>query len=170
MDENTTSRATDDNLAGRRRDAGVSFIEVLVAIVLLGTVVIATLTGLHAAIIGTQVDEDHARAYAWLQAASDEIYDAAYLACSSTITAAQIVTSYQTAANGATRPNDWPTGTATITVNSVQFLSRSGSDDLWGTNCAADNVGSPIYPQLVTITVKDPSLQFSATIEVIKSV
>ncbi len=155
-----------------RSDRGVSFIEILVAIVLLGTVVVATLTGLRAAIVGTEVDEDHARAYAWLQAASDEIYAAAYLPCHvAANTNIVIKNQYQSAVATASRPTDWTVASgATITIDTVEYLSRSGTDDLWGTTCASGNAGSPVYPQLIKITVKDPSLQFSATIEVIKSV
>jgi prepilin-type N-terminal cleavage/methylation domain-containing protein len=152
------------------RDRGVTFVELLVAIVLLGTVVVATLTGLRAAIIGTEVDEDHARAYAWLQAASDEIYAATYLPCHVN-TNVVIKNQYQLAVATASRPADWTVASgATITIDTVQYLSRSVSNDLWGAICASGNAGSPVYPQLIKITVKDPSLQFSATIEVIKSV
>ena len=55
-------------------------------------------------------------------------------------------------------------------ADSVEFLSRSGSTEVWGTTCASGNPASPVYPQLVTIRVTDPDADFSAQVEVIKSV
>lgn len=52
-----------------RRDRGVTFIEILVAIVLLGTVGIGVLTAMRASVIGTRIERDHARAFQWLQSA-----------------------------------------------------------------------------------------------------
>lgn len=148
-------------------DRGSSFVEVLVAVVLLGTIVVATLTGLRAAVVGSSVDENSARAYAWLQAAGDEVYFAPYLDCD-TNSAAAIESAYQTAVDGATRPTGW--GGAVIDVSSVQFLSRNGADEQWGATCATGDPDSPLYAQLVTIVVSDPDGDFTATVEVIKSV
>lgn len=52
-----------------RRDRGMSFVEVLVAIVLLGTAVVATLTAMRATVIGTRLERDHSRAQQWLESA-----------------------------------------------------------------------------------------------------
>lgn len=151
-------------------DRGASFVEVLVAIVLLGTVVVAALAGLRASIIGTEVDEDSARSQAWLQAATDEIYGTPYLGCD-TNSAANIVLAYQSAADAATRPNGWASG-ATIVVTDVRYLSGTGTSEAWGAHstCAAGNAGSPIYPQLIFLRVTDPEGIFTARLEVIKSV
>jgi prepilin-type N-terminal cleavage/methylation domain-containing protein len=168
-----------DNRCGRIdgggvRDAradGFSFIELLVAIVLLGTVVVATLAGLRAAIVAGTVDDNHSKTYAWLQAASDAVAVTDYKSCSS-FTNAQIVTAYQSAANVATRPEGWST-TGALLVASVQYLSRAtiaGSPEVWGTTCAAGNTASPVYPQLVTLTVISPDGKLTRSIEVIKSV
>src|SRR5690349_10942005 len=64
-------------------DGGFTFIELLVAIVLLGTVVVATLAGLRAAIVAGTVDDNHSKTYAWLQAASDQIANTDYKSCNS---------------------------------------------------------------------------------------
>jgi type II secretory pathway pseudopilin PulG len=165
----TTSRS------GTRRsqqggDRGSTFVELLVAIALLGTVVVATLTGLRAAIIGSTVDESSARAHAWLQSASDELYAAPYRSCATNPTAA-IESAYQSAVDASTRPADWgATSGAIIDVVSVEFLSRSGADDQWGSTCAADSIASPVYPQLVLLRVTGPNGDFVAELEVIKSV
>ena len=153
------------------RDRGFTFIELLVAIVLLGTVVVATLTGLRAAIIAGTVDEDHSKTYAWLQAASDAIAATEYKSCSSSSNDA-IVSAYQSAVDVAPRPDGWST-TGTMLVSSVRYLSRAsttGSPEVWDMTCAAGNSSSPVYPQLVKLVVIAPDGGLTRTFEVIKSV
>src|SRR5262249_19757657 len=64
-----------------RRDRGVTFVELLVAIVLLGVAIVGTLTALRATVIGTTTERDHARAHQWLQAAVAAIQEADYVPC-----------------------------------------------------------------------------------------
>jgi prepilin-type N-terminal cleavage/methylation domain-containing protein len=168
--ENPSER-TQAGIARDTRDDGFSFIELLVAIVLLGTVVVATLAGLRAAIVAGTVDDNHSKTYAWLQAASDAVAVTDYKSCAS-FTNAQITSAYQSAVNGATRPEGWTT-TGALLVSSVQYLSRAttaGSPEVWGTTCAAGNTASPVYPQLITFTVISPDGKLTRSIEVIKSV
>jgi prepilin-type N-terminal cleavage/methylation domain-containing protein len=153
------------------QDRGVTFIEILVSIVLLGTVVVATITALRVAVVGSQVDEDSSRAQAWLQAAADELHQTPYQDCDA-VTQADILLAYRGAVFGATRPTEWSTG-ATIDVIDIQFMSVVGGNDTWGpyASCAtASDPLSPIYPQLITIEVTDPSGDFVKRVEVIKSV
>jgi type II secretory pathway pseudopilin PulG len=153
----------------RRPDAGTTFIEILVALVLLGTIVVATLAGLRASIIGSQVDENSARAHAWLQAAADSIYTGTYLSCGTNSVAA-IESAYQLAADAATRPAEWdPASGADIAVTAVEFLARSGATESWGPTCAAGVAASPLYPQLIHIEVTAPNGDFTAELELIKS-
>lgn len=65
------------------RDTGMSLIEVLVALVLLGTVVIATLTALRVSIDGSAVERDHARAHQWLQSATGVLQAGQRASCAS---------------------------------------------------------------------------------------
>ena len=65
----------------RRRDRGTSFVEVLVAIVLLGTAVGGTLTALRTTIVSSQRDEDQTNAHTWLLAVEDALYRAPYYSC-----------------------------------------------------------------------------------------
>ena len=62
-------------------DAGLSFIEVLVAIVLLGMAVIGILTAVRATVIGSRVERDHARAQSWLQSAIGVLQEIDRLDC-----------------------------------------------------------------------------------------
>ena len=52
-------------------DGGFSLIEILVAVVLLGSGAAAVFAGLGSATLGTRLDRDHSRAQAWLQSATE---------------------------------------------------------------------------------------------------
>lgn len=151
-------------------DRGATFVELLVAIVLLGTVVVGTLAGLRAAVIASTIDEDQSRAYAWLQSAADALERVPYIVCTPTNNAA-IVAAYQATVDGAARPSEWtaPSG-ATLVVVSVTYLSRTGGVESWGTDCAAGDPDSPVYPQLVTLRATTPDGAAISTLEVVKSV
>lgn len=58
------------------RDRGDTFLEVLIAIVLLGTVVAATLTGLSTTVTGTAMERDRATAQMWLQSSIEALKEA----------------------------------------------------------------------------------------------
>ncbi|HWM18208.1 MAG TPA: prepilin-type N-terminal cleavage/methylation domain-containing protein, partial [Ilumatobacteraceae bacterium] len=66
----------------RQRDRGSTFVEVLVALVLLGTAVGGTLTALRTTIISSRLDENQTKAHAWLLAVEDALYRAPYHSCS----------------------------------------------------------------------------------------
>lgn len=147
--------------AGRpRRDRGVTFIELLVSIVLLGTAVVATLAAAQAAIIGSTTERDHARAHEWLQSASEILVnDVAFIECESSSPAA-IQTAYQAAlrSNGSIVPADWGSGQLTISAP-VRFAQANGTYD---STCVAD-----IDRQLVTIQVVDTDGKIVEIVEVV---
>lgn len=64
-----------------RRDRGVSLIEILISVVLLGTVVVAVLGALQMSIVGTRLERDHAKAYQWLQSANGVLQAAERVGC-----------------------------------------------------------------------------------------
>lgn len=92
---------------GRLRDAGMSLIEVLVAITLLGTAGVATLTALHASVRGSTNHEARSVALAELSAA------ASYLA------SVRVASCDDYAAVLAARPETLATPRATVTLVSV---------------------------------------------------
>lgn len=59
----------------------MSLIEVLIAVVLLGTVVVATLGALQLSVVGTRTERDHARAHQWLQSATGVLQAAERISC-----------------------------------------------------------------------------------------
>jgi Tfp pilus assembly protein PilV len=154
------------------RDRGNSFIEVLVSLVLMGTTVIGVLVAIRATTTATLIDNDHAAAMTWLQAAADEIYNAPRVACYSGVTPTASATaarvSYDTAAQSATRPTSWLSGT--IEVTDVAFIGRASSADpySWSPSfCLESSPGScpspglycnsPQTAQRVTIRVTSPT-------------
>jgi hypothetical protein len=56
-------------------------VEVLVSLVLLGTVALAMLAALRMTVIGTQTERDHSRAYQWLQSADGVLQSADRVSC-----------------------------------------------------------------------------------------
>ena len=66
---------------GSARDRGVSLIEILIAVVLLGLGVTAMLGTLMVTIQASATERDHANAHAWLQTASDALYRVQRMQC-----------------------------------------------------------------------------------------
>ena len=66
---------------GRRSDRGTTLIEILIALVLMGTVIVAGLFGLTATVVAGRVHRDHANAHSWLQSAADILYSAPKTYC-----------------------------------------------------------------------------------------
>src|SRR5687767_10386953 len=67
-----------------RRDKGVSFIELLIAVVLLGTTIVALLTAVRATVIGTRIERDHSKAHQWLESAVGVIEAYKFAVCDDT--------------------------------------------------------------------------------------
>lgn len=78
---NRRRRATGPTDPSPRHDAGSTFIEVLVAIVLLGVLGVAVLTAARTSVIGTRIERDHSRAFQWLQSADGVLQGAPRVSC-----------------------------------------------------------------------------------------
>ena len=144
----------------RGRDRGQTFVEILVSIVLLGTVVGATLTALRTTIISSKADEGQAKANAWLLAAADEIYRTTYRPCPS-FDAAQVRSEYDSDVQATTPPEGWTGGS--VGVNVVYFWSKDDGQEVWSDTC-----GTGLSAQLVEIYVLSPSGDVGKTMQVIK--
>lgn len=154
-------RCDDRSVAAHRRDPGLSLVEILVSITLLGIGVSAVLVGLRTTTAASAIDREHATVLAWLHAASDEVYRAPYSSCEDH-SAAAAAADYQLAARD---PGIVPTGWSDIAieVTSVEFLWRSSFDDPYGwspTGCMVggtyEAVGAEQFSQRVTIQVTAP--------------
>ena len=154
-----------------QRDRGLSLVEILVSIVLLGTGCVAVVVALGTSIHASAVDKDLATSYEYVQSVSDQIYEAPRVQCYQG--AATVKAAYDTAAKQAPAPLGW---TKTATVTNVQFLGRATVDAQfsWGAFCfeSADSTNqyytSPLYTQKITFTVQDKK-GFVRTLEVVKS-
>lgn len=113
-----------------RQDEGMTFIEVLVSVVLLGTVGLAVLVAMSAALVGARVNDNLAQVQQVLAEAADAMTDTqpervAYVACSANPAAA-----YQTAIN-ALHP---PAGSVTVGTESWD-RTAGGGQGAFGPTC-----------------------------------
>ena len=153
-------------------DHGFSLVEILVSVVLLGMTVTAVMTTARVSIVASVTDRDHATSYTWLQAASDEIYLAPRVPCTSGVAAA--TASYDAAAKVVDRPPAWDSTSATIDVINVEFLGKATADaDFeWSDAHCFEGTGyanSPLYTQRVTLQVTSPDGTIIETLEMVKS-
>lgn len=112
-------------VAPARGDAGVSLIEVLIAVVLIGSVVTATLTTLVTTINASSLDRDHANAHAWLQTAADMLYARDVWDCRTvddfgnpippSVEIAAAIADYQTTVANTDNPEGWPASNIEVT-------------------------------------------------------
>lgn len=157
------------------RDRGMTFIELLVSIVLLGIVVIAVLVSLQVTTAASVTDAEHARAYILLHEASDAVFLLERESCLSTPDPDAIALEYEAAFVGLTPPEGWASVTPTITQ--IEFLNAaevSGETVYsWGSTCQEGLVDSggdpfPLKSQKVTISVTSPDGSFTKIIETVK--
>jgi prepilin-type N-terminal cleavage/methylation domain-containing protein len=173
-------------------DRGVTLVELAVAIALMGIIVVAVLVSLQTTTKGSTIDRDQAKAFEWLQAASDRIFNGPRTPCYST--SPTPLAAYDAIAQTAQRPQSWdPASGATIEVVSVAFLGRTtdtaplewkaaSTHCLESEGCPAnlDDVPSPIpsnwlycagplTTQKVTIKATGPGGVIVNTLEMVKS-
>jgi hypothetical protein len=80
------------------RDAGTTFVELLVAIVLLGLVVVGVLAAVRTTVIGSATERDHSKAQQWLQSAVGVIEAQTFASCDPlAINGATVEATYQAA-------------------------------------------------------------------------
>lgn len=163
----STSVATDRNAKG---DQGLSLIEILVTLSLMGMTVVAVLSGLQATIRASVIDRDHATAFAWMQTASDEIHRATRTPC----TAGTAESDYDAIAQAVPPPPVWASLSPTIEVISVEYLGKTNVDDdfEWSSAFCFEGglyVDSPLYTQRVTLRVTTHDGKTVRTLQMVKS-
>lgn len=154
------------------RDSGMTLIEVLISVLLLGTVVVSTLGVLRISILGGTVHRDHANAHAWLQSASDVLYATTKVDCN---TAAPdsgkeaIRAAYQLVVDPVPNPETW--ANSQIRIIDIQFwnsadLNNNGIIEFgFGTNCQDDE---NLSLQRITIQVRSPNGRIIEQVDLIK--
>lgn len=150
--------ATGASTGAGRRDAGSTFLEVLIAIVLLGTVVVGILAAMRAGVIASSTSREAAKVETALLNASDRV-SRAPLKCVD----GGYVPYVEAAIAG------WEgAGSATVTVKHLQYDQEKGvfEESHWVAGaCPAS--GSQV--QKVEITITGPDREVTRTIEVVKS-
>jgi len=150
-------------------------VESLVAVVLMGLTVTAVVGSVRMTAQASALDRDHAIAYEWLHAGSDEIYRRDRLPCDAN-TNLEIQTKYDEYANAVERPAQWDVASgATIVVENVEYLGRaSQSDDFEWSDAfcfegGSEYAESPLYTQRVTLRATDPAGDITRTLQMVKS-
>ena len=142
-----------------RRDAGSTFLEILVAIVLLGTVVVGILAAMRTGVLASSTSREVAKVETALLNASDRV-SRAPLKCA--------VDGYVPYAEAAISGWDGD-GEATVSVRHLQY------DPAQGVFAASTWVASPCpssgsaQVQRITITITGPDRNVSRSMDVIKS-
>lgn len=128
------------------RDHGVSLIEVVVSLALMGVLITVTLTGLSTTINASGLDRDHANAHAWLQTAADMLYARDIVTCGTLDPSdpvsdiALIAEEYQSTIRQTDNPEGW--SNANIDVIglewwSIDIAANGLGTEQWGAVCDA---------------------------------
>ena len=139
----------------RRRahaDPGISLVEMVVSIALLGVVVVALLAGLTTAIATSSQHRKLATADTLLRSAAEIVSapETPYVACASTTT------------YGAALPND-PTGQLGLTVTMVEHWNGSGTTPSFSATCSPDT-----GLQRITLQARSIDNKQTETVQVVK--
>jgi len=152
----------DDNRTSRSRDGGQSLVEVLIAIVLTGTLAVAGMITLRASIVGSTLDRDHANAHAWLQTATDVLYGAPHNDCGTEAVPepTKVADAYDFVIKATSNPRNWSKDLIQV-VRPVKF---------WDGKTAFGDVcyGAGINLQLITIQVSAPDGRIVESVQIVK--
>ena len=143
-----------------RRADGFSYVEILVSIVLVGSVVIATLVSLRATIVANEVGDQRSQLLLWMQNGVEAVQRHPYEPCTSGV--AGVAAAYDSAVAAVVPPDGM--GGGSLTVDGVEFLSIEPVTHVerWGTQC---DTGRGV--QLVTMRAIAPDASQTITLEVI---
>ena len=151
-------------------DAGFTFVEILVSILLLGTAVLSMVTLVLTSVEASALARDRANAHAWLQSASDVLYGAPREDCGISPTVAsptgtsrepQVRAAYQAVVRSVSTPQGWPTGNISI-VEPVLFWDGS---EMYQPTCYDD---SGVSLQRITIEVRGLDGRVVESVQVVK--
>ena len=156
-----TIQTSDARTSGRepvppRRDSGVTFVEIVVTIVLMGVIVVPILAAVRTSIRASSVSEIAAEVETVLVNAVDRVSRAPRPAfsCDPDLTRP---------ARAAAETHGWDA--STVSVRHRHWAGTDWSD--WGEPCPASGFSTNLV-QLIEITVTDPDGRVSRTLEVVK--
>lgn len=146
-------------------------IEVLISIVLIGTVIGATLTTLQVTIRASGTDRDHSNAHAWLQTSADVLYARPLEQCAPAgFTATNkdaIISTYEATLQQTANPEGWPD--TNIEIYDLQFWHinidpvTKFTEEGWGDLCDASDTNL----QRIGIEVRSEGGEIVEQVEVI---
>lgn len=162
-----------DELISPPRDQGVSLIEILIAIVLIGTAVGATMSALRVTVMASAVERDHARAHQWLQSASGALRETDYVPCDDPgpfgNAQAHMLADYDAAVAGDTSP---PPGWVASQIEVVGPIEVWDGNSYLAPNETTDPDGcfkdEGFALQLITLQVRNPDGQIVESVQVVK--
>lgn len=152
-------------------DRGATLIEVLISIVLLGTVMAATLSSLATTITASALDRDHANAHAWLQTGADMLYARDLNQCDPLVAPAteiaDTIADYEATVQQTDNPEGWSAANIRV-INlewwSIDIDSSTGlGTEAWGTQCDSGDTNL----QRVTLQVTAEDGRIVESVEVI---
>ena len=143
-----------------RRDDGLSLIEVVISITLLGMGVAAMLTTLAVTVNASATERDHANAHAWLQSATDVLYGEDRADCDDPTLEDQ----YRAVIATTQDPEGW---WETTSPGSIELVSPVlfWDGNIYQSTCYDDE---GVGLQLITIRVMNPDGDIVETVEVVK--
>lgn len=153
------------------RDDGATLVEVVIAVVLMGTIVAATLTTMRTSVLGGELHRDHSNAHAWLQSASDVLYAAPKTYCDPNQAdkgEAAVRAAYDSVIDAVPNPLDWRDWQIQI-IGKVQFWNAANIDAdpdveyFFGSNCDPS-----LTLQLIKIEVKSTTGEIIEDVEIVK--
>jgi prepilin-type N-terminal cleavage/methylation domain-containing protein len=149
------------------RDGGYTLIEMLIAVVLMGSIVLAIMGGMWAVVRASAQNDDRAKVGAVLGAAGDGISNYRYIACP------EVDQGYEEFGQKAAASVGWPLNTVSI-IDYQYWNPDTGTWDdtnsIQGTDCNP-NVGLTTSKTLQKLTIRatSPGGGYSATIDIVKS-
>lgn len=153
------------------RDRGVTLVEIVIAIVLIGGVVAGSMAALRASTIAGTIHRDHSNGHAWLQTASDILYASPKVACDGTQAdqgEAAVRAAYNTVVDNVPHPQGWEEWQIRI-LPPVKFWNAGNLDAdpdveyYFGSDCDPS-----LSLQLVEIEVRNTDGNIIETVEIVK--
>jgi prepilin-type N-terminal cleavage/methylation domain-containing protein len=149
------------------RDSGYTLVEMLIAIMLMGTIVLSIMGGMWAVVRASAQNDERAKVGAVLGAAGDGISNYRYIACP------EIGSGYEEFGQKAAASVGWPL--STVAIIEYQYWNPDtgtwdANNSIQGTDCNP-NVGLTTSKTLQKLTIRatSPGGGYSATIDIVKS-
>lgn len=152
---------------GTGDDRGYTLIEMLIAIVLMGSIVLAIMGGMWAVVRASAQNDERAKVAAVLGAAGDGISNYRYIACP------EVNEGYEEFAQKAAASVGWPLSSVSIVDYQYWNPDTESWDDnnsIQGSDCNP-NVGLTTSKTLQKLTIQatSPGGNYTATIDIVKS-